>query len=70
VSSWDHTSYICSLIYNLQVVTAATVSKRRGRFKNSSEFNPYRKKERKGLKVTSENISVLRMIGDALVGGK
>jgi hypothetical protein len=67
IADWDHTAVEVCSIYNLNVtVIRAFGSKAKPR--KPEDFHPFRKKRQEGLKVTRENIDVLRVMAGAMLG--
>lgn len=67
LETWDHTAHVTSMIHNLIVVTVNLHSKRKMKPVPYGNFHPFRKKQRKGLRITAENIDVLHTIGNIIM---
>ena len=73
LSTWDHTALLASLAFNQIVATAsANNPKNKLRPRTMLDMHPYRDGGTKvgSGKITAENITVLRDIGNALVRGR
>ena len=67
---WDHTALLASLTQNLISVVAGAFG---GKVKpeGPEAFHPFAQKgTRQGQRITKENFSLLRSIGDAVVNGR
>jgi len=70
LEEWDRVAVPAALIHNLSMIVVSLASKRpRTSYKSPQDFNPYRKKTRRGLKVTADNIGLLKVIGNAMARG-
>ena len=63
---WDHTASLSVLVFNLTALVSGLGGKSRIRPRSMYDFHPYRTAPRRGLRITTENFGVLRMIGNAL----
>jgi len=68
LNDWDQTSSIACGIANVSGIMVSYMSKKRVRPRDMTDFHPYRKKKRRGMIVQPEDIGVLRMVGNALMG--
>ena len=67
VTRWDHTAQLSAMLYNLTATVHNLVGKSKVKTKATLDFHPYRKKGRKaGLKITPDNMSVLKQLGHAI----
>lgn len=69
LNEWDRTATLAALLYNVQATVINCNTKSRIKPKTIFDFHPFREKKLVGLKVSPKNISVLRMLGKALVRG-
>jgi len=70
IERWDHTSHVLAQLHNLCAITVNIHTKSKIKPKPPAAYHPYRKKQRQGLRVTSEDIGVLKTLGNALMGSK
>ena len=66
---WDQTGTIAAVVYNVGVIVAS-FGKCRARPRTMQDFNPYRERTRKGMRITADDIGVLKLIGDTMARGK
>lgn len=57
-------------VYNLHMTVMHLGSKRKPKFRTLNDFHPYKKRQRRGLRITPDNFNVLRQIGNALMRDK
>lgn len=71
VNDWDHTACLSALTHNLTVVVCQLGSggKSKARSRSMLHFHPFRAKKPLGLRITSANISDLKLIGNIMAGG-
>ncbi len=68
LEKWDHTALTASLIHNLSIIVISAVSKKaNAKPKSLMDYHPYRQKEQQGLKLTPDNIGVLKQVAQGVV---
>jgi len=70
VNQWDQTASLAALLDGLIATTVNAWGKRKIKPRGFYTFHPYRKKVHQGLRINSENIGVLKQLGDIVFGGK
>lgn len=67
VEHWWHTATVAAFLHNLQVIVVNALGGRRKlKPKSPRDLHPYLKPRPDGFRITRANISVLKMIGNAL----
>ena len=67
IDRWWHTAFISSHLYNLQIVVCNALSKgAKHKPKPPSEFHPFIKQQKQGMRITAKTIGVLKSLGNAI----
>jgi hypothetical protein len=63
-NQWDQTATLATLLDGLVATTANAWGKRKVKPRGFYTFHPYRKNQQRGLRITPENMNILKTLGD------
>ena len=66
---WDQASMLTAVVYNVGVIVAS-FGKSKAKPRTMKDFHPYRDGKKRGMRITAQDIGVLKMVGDAMVRNK